>query len=72
MELTDIAPERLRCILGACRAVFESDRGTYVIVGRMLGGKDAGAAEGSIGTGEAAIEIPKEFLREIVEGKRAT
>ena len=63
MKIREITPEGLRCVLGACPAVYESDSGTIVLIGRRL---DALAVAellpGKVGSDEVAVEIRREFL----------
>jgi hypothetical protein len=52
------------CDGGGCPAVYETSRGTYVIIGRRLSvGEKEGLPMGSI---EDALEVPRELLRESV------
>lgn len=63
MKLKEITPEHLRCVIGACPAVYETDRGTYVLIGKIVNDTDiANVLAGMVGADEMAVEIPKEFL----------
>jgi len=62
MILRDITPEHLRCGIGACPAVFESDRGTLIVIGRKADGEIVSAMTGRAGSDELIIEIPKELI----------
>jgi len=60
----DITPrEFLSCAIGACPAVFETEEGTYLIVGRLL--PKGAVSPDRIGPDEVAIEIPAELLSNI-------
>jgi hypothetical protein len=52
----------LMCDGGSCPAVYETNRDTYVIIGRRM---SAGEKEGLPMDGiEDALEVPRELLRE--------
>ena len=53
---------KLQCDGGGCPAVYETSRGTYVIIGRRM---SASEKEGLPMAGiEDALEVPRELLRE--------
>ncbi|HOZ46600.1 MAG TPA: hypothetical protein PLO37_06595 [Candidatus Hydrogenedentes bacterium] len=60
MRIREITPEPLKCIVGACPAVYETDRGTFILIGRQL--DVAQLLPGKVGSEETAIEIPQELL----------
>ena len=62
MKMFDITPKQFHCGIGACPAVFETDRGTYVLIGSNLPSASINELSERIGVGETAIEIPKELL----------
>lgn len=60
---TEITPEKYNCIAVSCPSVFETDRGTLVLIGEKVNPKDAPEKiKNKIGPGEAAIEIPKGLI----------
>lgn len=66
MKLRNITPEPMRCVIGSCPAIHETDRGTFVIIGRRLDA--ASVAEllpGKVAAHEEAIEISRKLLSEI-------
>jgi len=66
MKLVEITPKALRCGVGPCPAVFETDQGTYVIVGTRLTRKQLDEQlPGKVAPHEEAIEISKEFFSEL-------
>jgi hypothetical protein len=66
MKLVEITPKRLQCGVGPCPSVFETDRGTYVIVGTQLSSKQVEELlPDKVAPHEGAIEIAKDFLSEI-------
>lgn len=55
----------LRCDGGSCPALYETNRGTYVIIGkRMSMAEKEGLPMDGI---EDALEVPRELLRESAE-----
>ena len=66
--VVDLTPSRFRrCAIGACPALFETADGTYLIVGRLA---PRGAVPPErIGSGEVAIEVPAELLRDFAGGR---
>lgn len=61
MRLKEITPIVLRCGVGACPAIFETDRGTLIVIGKRIK-VDGGLLEDKVSRDEAAVEIPKEFF----------
>lgn len=47
-----------------CPAVHSTDRGTFMIIGRVVG-DPAALAQMEIGPGEVAIEVPASLLPEV-------
>ncbi len=66
IKTKDITPSPFACAVGACPAVFSTDRGTLLIIGREIT-KDA--LEQSVRTrvspSETVVEVPIELLRTI-------
>lgn len=53
----------MMCIVGACPAIYETDRGTILLVGARLDPKDVEAfLAGKVAPHEEVIEIPKELI----------
>jgi hypothetical protein len=68
MKLNEKTPESLLCILGNCPAVFETDRDTYVVIGKQITSNQASELlKERIGNGEIAVEFPKELLNTILK-----
>lgn len=66
MTATEITPERFRCGIGACPSVFKTDRGTYVIIGKIS--EDVLSNESikmKIGKDEFAVELPIEIINNL-------
>ena len=54
-----------RCVGGGCPAVYETDQGTYLVVGRRLSAEEK--AKVSIDAIEDALEVPAELLASLVK-----
>ncbi len=68
MKLIEITPKSMRCGIGPCPAVFETDRGTYVIIGKQLSSDMIKQfLTEKVGDGETAIEFPKGLLKGIIQ-----
>ncbi len=70
MQLRERTPKHLLCGVAMCPAIFESDRDTFVLIGRNLKPEELdGDLVGRIGADEIAIEVPRELLADV--GDRA-
>ena len=63
MKIKDVTPSRFSCAGGACPAVYETDKGTYLIVGNKVANSD-NLLSGKIGPNETIIEVPVELIRQ--------
>lgn len=68
MELREITPEEYRCMVAACPAIFETPKGTYVIIGRVVSAEMLGDTAVRVGDGESAVEIDAKMLKEALNG----
>ena len=67
-KLVEITSPKHRCeIEVSCPAVFKSDAGTYVIVGRTLNPNDYPALKVRVGADETAVEIAFDLLEEALK-----
>ena len=67
MKLTEVTPKPFHCVVGTCPAVFETDRGTHVIVGAQLDlGMIDSLLRGRVGPGETAIEVKSELIMQLL------
>jgi hypothetical protein len=67
MKVTEITPLSARCGVGPCPAVFSTDRGTCLIVGKVPKMDDIPRqAQEKIGEGEVLIEVPIGVLKGLV------
>lgn len=66
MEIKEITPKHLKCGVGLCPAVYESND-NYIIIGRCLSENQARALgiSNRIGKNEKAIIINKSFFGDI-------
>ncbi len=66
MTTVEITPAAFSCVWTACPSIFETDKGTYIIVGKKLNLKEASQeVKNKIGDGELAVEVPKGLLDEL-------
>lgn len=66
MKLREITPEHMRCIIGSCPAIYETNRGTYILIGHKLNLKKIDSnLKNKISSHENAIEVPQELLKNI-------
>jgi len=64
MKVKDITPTQFSCGVGACPAVFRTDQGTFLLVGRALTSSEiARLIPGRVSVNERAVEIPEELAR---------
>ena len=68
-KLTDITPADVACkpVGPTCPAVFKTERGTYVIVGRVTGAYEFAQLQSRVGLNEAAVEISAELLHAAIK-----
>ena len=59
--MREVTPKPQMCVVGACPAIFESNKKSYLIIGKKINGKDLGISK-RIAKDEILIEIPKELL----------
>ena len=66
MKLINKTPKSLSCIVGACPAIFETDKESYVIIGKIVNDKvSTTALKLRIGHNEIAIEVPKKLISQL-------
>ena len=67
MIVLEKTPPEFYCVVGTCPSLFETDRGTYIIVGKELNLKEiTQEVKNKIGEGEIGIEVPKELITELI------
>lgn len=70
MRLKEITPAEFICSdCHSCPAVFETERDTYVVIGKELPDSILEQLVGRIGANEFAIEIPKGIINGITNIK---
>lgn len=60
-ELRNVTPEDFDCGVGPCPAIYETDSGTYLIIGKQVNPSDAGL-ESKVGDDELLVEVPREII----------
>ena len=59
--LREITPKSLMCGIGACPAIFETTKGSYVLVGKRVDAKKVGIAN-RVSKDEFVIEVPRDLI----------
>lgn len=63
MKMKEITPDAFLChTSNCCPAVFETDNGSYVIVGKKLSASALAQLDGRIGADEFVIEVSKGMI----------
>ena len=74
-KLVDITPPKHKCDIDiSCPAVFKSNEGTYIIIGKTINPGDHPGLCGRVGSDETAVEIAldlvEDAIRESIKGKK--
>lgn len=68
-KLIEITPAKYRCEFeGSCPALFKSNHGTYVIIGKKVDLQSHSSLHGRVGDDETAIEISFEIVDGAING----
>ena len=59
----ELTPAEMSCLAGTCPAIFETNNGSYALIGKKLDSKKLGISE-RIGKDEILIEVPKKLIDE--------
>ncbi len=63
LRITEVTPSSMHCGIGSCPAIFKTDHDTFIIIGSRLNPRQTKQLfPGKLGSGEVAIEVPKELL----------
>ena len=66
MKVTDITPATHACAIGLCPAVYKTERGTLLVVGKRRKPSECSSQlEGRVGPDEELIEIPIGMIRDL-------
>jgi hypothetical protein len=66
VKLIEITPNKARCVVSACPALFQTDRDSYIVIGSLLPDDQVKRhLKGRVGLNEVAVEIPKALLSKI-------
>lgn len=66
LTVVEKTPIEYQCLACACPSVFETNKGTYIIIGKKLKMEEiTQEVKNKIGEGEIAVEIPKGLIDEL-------
>lgn len=66
MKIFEKTPNNLFCAIGACPSVFETEKGTFLIIGKKLDKENIpDEVRKKIGNNEMVIEVPKNLITEL-------
>lgn len=57
----ELTPKEHVCVVGPCPAIFETNNGSYAIIGKVLDARKLGVDK-RIGKNEVLIEVPKKIV----------
>ncbi len=57
----ELTPKELNCGTGPCPAIFETNNGTYAIIGKNINAKELGI-EHRLNNDEILVEVPKKLI----------
>ena len=66
-KATEITHMSMRSLIGACPAVFKTNRDSFVIVGNILDKEVYEEVGFKIGKGETAIEVQKDLITKLFD-----
>lgn len=62
MKIKDVTPVSFSCKGASCPAIYETDSGTYLIIGKKVESSEA-ILPGKIGQNETMVEVPVDLIR---------
>ncbi len=65
MKMKDVTPLAFSCWCGGCPVIYETDRGTFLIIGSKVESPEKSGLLDKIGQNEEIIEVPAGLIREI-------
>ena len=66
MKIQDITPAEMSCAIGACPAIFRTDRDTLLVIGQTVSSDEAQRlAPGRVGLKECMVEVPLQLLQDL-------
>jgi hypothetical protein len=57
----ELTPKLEMCIVGSCPAIFETNKKSYAVIGKVLNAKELGIGK-RVGKNEVLIEVPKNII----------
>lgn len=68
LTVTEITPKSLRCVAGPCPAIFQTNKNSFIIIGRVLDEQEVKQLlHGKVNMKEKAVEIPQDLLRKLFD-----
>lgn len=63
-QLKDITPKQFSCTFAACPALYQTNEGDFVIVGKKADAQELGIAD-KVGKDQEAVIMDKEMLEKV-------
>lgn len=63
--MKDVTPDKFRCSIGACPAVYDLGDGNVLIIGKKAALKEKNILDNEVGNNENAIVIDKDMLSNV-------
>ena len=57
----ELTPKKMMCLYETCPAIFETNKKTYAVIGKVLNANRLGISK-RIGKDEVLIEVPKKLI----------
>lgn len=65
-DIKEVTPEAFLCSVGSCPSVFRTERGTFLIIGKIVDqSTKKKLPDGRIGDDELVIEVPEGLVKGI-------
>ena len=59
--IKELTPKEMSCVAGTCPAIFETDEGSYILIGKKADADKLGI-EKRVAAEEVVIEVPKRLI----------
>ena len=57
----ELTPKEMLCIIGGCPAIFETNKDSYIVIGKIQNATHLGISN-RVSKNEIIIEVPKKLL----------